>query len=332
MKNPKVLIVDDRPENLLTLQSLLDRPDLDIVSASSGMEALEQTLDHEFALVLLDVKMPGMDGYETAELMRGNKKTRNVPIIFVTAHEKERDQLFKGYDSGAVDYLFKPLEPAILLSKVKIFMALHNQKLQLKAKTRELDAKLVELEEVQQQLEESNEKLKRLSTLDGLTGIPNRRSFDERLETEWQRAIREQEDISLIMIDIDHFKPYNDHYGHVAGDVCLRQVSKLLTGSLHRDIDEAYRYGGEEFAVILPNTPPKGAVNVAKRIMLAFKDAAIEHPASDSGDHLTVSIGICSHIPKPGQKQDMLIEHTDKALYEAKDNGRNQFCTGKDFS
>lgn len=326
MNTLSILIVDDRPENLLTLESLLDRPELEIVRANSGMEALEKTLDHEFALVLLDVQMPGMDGYETAELMRGNNKTRHIPIIFITAAQKEREHMFKGYDSGAVDFMFKPLEPAVLNSKVGVFLDLQRQKCQLEEKTRELDAKIVELEELQQQLEETNEKLRRLSAQDGLTGIPNRRSFDERLATEWNRAIREQEPLSLIMLDIDYFKAYNDHYGHVAGDICLRQVAKTIKDALPREMDEASRYGGEEFAIILPNTCNKGAEHVADRLMKAFEELCVEHEASPSNQHLTISLGLFTHIPKHGQAPSLLVENADRALYKAKNNGRNQYC------
>ena len=148
MSRAKILIVDDRPENLLVLESLLDEPDIELIKADSGNEALRKILDHEFALVLLDVQMPDMDGYEVAELLRGNKKTRHVPIIFVTAKNKEDASIFKGYDSGAVDYLFKPLEPVILKSKVGVFLELYRHKEELLAKTRELDRRLADLEEI----------------------------------------------------------------------------------------------------------------------------------------------------------------------------------------
>ena len=167
-----ILIVDDRPENLVALENLLESPELNIVRAMSGQEALGLMFDHDFALALLDVHMPEMDGFETAELMRGNARTRHIPIIFVTANHTEPRNLFRGYDSGAVDYLFKPLDPQRLLSKVYIFLEIHRQRLALQAKTRELDAKILELEALQAELQEKNIQLQLLSSLDGLTGIP----------------------------------------------------------------------------------------------------------------------------------------------------------------
>ncbi len=154
MKKPCILIVDDRPENLLTLEQVLESPELDVIRAESGHEALEKTLDHKFALILLDVQMPIMDGYETATLLRGNKRTKNIPIIFVTAANKEEAHVFRGYGSGAVDYLFKPLATDVLTSKVKIFLELHNQRQLLEEKTKELDARVAELQTLKHELEE----------------------------------------------------------------------------------------------------------------------------------------------------------------------------------
>ncbi|XPV76650.1 MAG: diguanylate cyclase [Desulfovibrio sp.] len=323
MKRVPVLIVDDRPENLLTLECLLESPELDIVRAESGQEALEKTLDYEFALVLLDVQMPGMDGYETAELLRGNKRTSNIPIIFVTAARKEREQIFKGYDSGAVDYLLKPLEPAVLNSKVGVFLELYRHKQELQNKTCELDAKIVELEELQQQLEESNEQLRLLSSLDGLTGLPNRRCFDEILDSEWQRSIRNGTSIGIILVDIDHFKKYNDTYGHIAGDHCLRQIGKALDRSLHRNVDIVARFGGEEFVAILPGTDMKGASLVAGRMQQTVEDLCIDHASSDTAKMVTVSIGVSAGFPASGDRASSLVDCADKALYEAKHCGRN---------
>ena len=188
MEKPSILIVDDRPENLLTLEQVLESPDLKVVRAESGHQALEKTLDYDFALILLDVQMPVMDGYETATLLRGNKKTKHIPIIFVTAANKEEAHVFRGYGSGAVDYLFKPLAADVLKSKVTIFLELHTQRQLLEMKTRELDAKVAELMVLRRELEESNEKLRQLSSLDGLTDLSNRRFFDETLVREWQRG------------------------------------------------------------------------------------------------------------------------------------------------
>ncbi len=243
-----ILIVDDRPENLLVLESVLESPELNIIKATSGNEALGLMLEYDFAIVLLDVQMPGMDGFETAELMRGSEKTRHIPIIFVTAINKTQKSMFRGYEIGAVDYLFKPIEPLILKSKVKVFTELYKQREIIKNQAEMLEKKVKELERLQM----VNWNLERLSIYDGLTGIPNRRRFDEIIEKEWKRSIRGNESLSLIMIDIDHFKQFNDNYGHLAGDECLKQVAKSIVSSTKRPADFVARYGGEEFVVVLP--------------------------------------------------------------------------------
>lgn len=319
-----ILIVDDRPENLLVLENLLESENLNIVRATSGQEALGLMFDHDFALVLMDVQMPDMDGFETAELMRGNTRTRHIPIIFVTANHTERHHIFRGYDSGAVDYLFKPLEPQFLLSKVYVFLEIHRQRLALQAKTRELDAKVLELQILQAELQEKNRQLQLLSSLDGLTGIPNRRQFNETLEMEWNRLSREQHPLSLIILDVDHFKLYNDHYGHFAGDRCLKQVAQTLEKLLNRPADLIARYGGEEFAAILPDTPLDGAMHVAETMRRAIVGIDIEHTTSPIVPYVTISLGVSSVIPAPGCSAADLIQAADRALYQAKLAGRNQ--------
>ena len=323
MSRAKILIVDDRPENLLVLESLLDQPDIELIKADSGHEALRKILDHEFALVLLDVQMPDMDGYEVAELLRGNKKTRHVPIIFVTAKNKEDASIFKGYDSGAVDYLFKPLEPVILKSKVGVFLELFRHKEELLAKTRELDRRLADLEELKQLLEQTNEQLTHLSKKDGLTGLLNRRSFDETVEREWQRGLRNQQSLALLLVDIDYFKAYNDNYGHTMGDEALKAVANTLNNCAQRYIDRVARYGGEEFVVILPDTDLHGAEVIAEKICTAVYSLNIPHIGAKDRNRLTVSVGASATIPQGDISLLDSIELADTKLYEAKEAGRN---------
>ena len=322
-----ILIVDDRPENLLTLEHLLESPDLNIVRATSGQEALGLLLDHDFALVLLDVQMPDMDGFETAELMRGNKRTRHIPIIFVTANHTESKHIFRGYDSGAVDYLFKPLDAQMLLCKVRIFLEIHRQRQALQAKTRELDARIVELHQLQTELEEKNRQLQLLSSLDGLTGIPNRRQFDEMLGIEWNRMARERLPLSLVILDVDHFKRYNDRYGHLAGDSCLRRVATALAGLLRRPADMVARYGGEEFAAILPGTGLEGAKVVAESMRQAVASLGIEHQDSPVQSVVTVSLGLSAVVPLPGCTPSDLLQAADHGLYQAKQEGRDRWIS-----
>lgn len=318
-----ILIVDDRQDNLLVLESLLEDMNCNIIKATSGNGALSLMLDYEFALVLLDVQMPDMDGFETAEFMRMNSKTRYLPIIFVTAISKEQKCIFKGYEMGAVDYLFKPIEPIILQSKVKVFLELYNQKRLVEEQTKLLELKVKELSE----LREANFKLETLSTLDGLTGISNRRSFDNYINMSLKNCARSDKPISLIMADIDFFKNYNDNYGHLQGDDCLIKVAKTMVSSVKRPLDFVARYGGEEFAVILPETDEEEAKVIAETIRRNVEELNIIHEHSAAAPHVTLSLGIETILPKPDYSINELIENADRALYKAKLNGRNQVST-----
>ncbi len=318
-----ILIVDDRSENILVLESLLEGLDLNIIKANSGNEALGKLLEYDFALVLLDVQMPGMDGFETAELMRGSDKTRHIPIIFITAINKTQKCMFRGYEIGAVDYLFKPIEPLILKSKVKVFIELHKQKELIKKQTKMLEKKVKELTELQK----TNWNLERISSFDGLTGISNRRRFDEVIKIEWKRTMREKAPFSLIMIDIDHFKEFNDNYGHLAGDDCLRKVAKVIVTSVNRPADFVARYGGEEFVVVLPNTDQEGILFIAERIRKNVESLAIKHGYSSVSPYVTISLGVTTEIPKLNRTIEEFIENADKALFRAKQTGRNKIAS-----
>lgn len=325
MRKTPILIIDDRRENLLPLEALLDNPSLQLVRVESGHEALVKILDYNFALILIDTRKPGMDGYEIAELMRGSVRSRSIPILFVTADRIDREYIFKGYNSGAVDYLVKPLEPQILKRKVGIFLDLHRTRQQLEEKTRELDAKILELEVLYKELEEKNEKLELLSSLDGLTGLFNRRYFDHNLLKEWKQAVRDKTPLSLLIVDIDYFKKYNDHYGPLEADDCLRKVAQSLYESLLRPTDIVARYGGEEFAAILPNTGREGAERVAHRMMDYVARLGIIHQGSLVDEMVTVSIGASSVFSAGKLSVTSLLDRADKALCEAKERGRNVF-------
>lgn len=315
-----ILIVDDRPENLMVLESILENPEYNIVKANSGNEALGLMLEYDFALVLLDVQMPEMDGFETAELMRGSEKTKHIPIIFVTAISKEQKCIFKGYEVGAVDYLFKPIEPIILKSKVNVFIDLYCQKRMLEKQARLLELSLKELLE----LKEENGKLESLSTLDGLTGIANRRSFDNHIQINWKSCVREALPLSIIMIDIDYFKAYNDNYGHLKGDDCLIEVAKTIAHCIKRPTDFVARYGGEEFVMVLPGTDKKGALEVAERVRRNVEAHAITHEYSKIMPCVTISLGVATITPHFCDSMEEFINRADKALYQAKLGGRNR--------
>lgn len=318
--NVNILIVDDRPENLFVLESLLDNMGCNIIKATSGNEALSLMLDHDFALVLLDVQMPDMDGFETAELMRNSSLTRYTPIIFVTAISKEQRCIFKGYEVGAVDYLFKPIESIILQSKVRVFIDLYKQKRLIEAQSALLQLKINELTE----LREQNFKLESLSLSDGLTGISNRRNFDQYIQMCWKNCMRSGRPLSLIMADIDYFKAYNDNYGHLQGDECLIEVARTIASSCRRPMDLAARYGGEEFSVVLPDTDKDDALAIAERIRSAIEELLIKHEHSEVASHVTLSLGVYTLTPESPCSVEEFIDCADKALYNSKSTGRNR--------
>ena len=530
-----ILIVDDKPANLLALRKILAKPGLDIIEASSGNDALALVLEHDFALILLDVQMPDMDGFEVAEIIRGNEETKNIPIIFVTAISKEQKYIFEGYDKGAVDYLFKPLDPDILQSKVNIFLELHGQKIALKktntelrkanerileqqaavieeerlkvllqmagAKTQELSQPLASLLEdiellekigggpeetvecisrmkasgqkissitkkintlhyseplpsgydstaivsfdreinilvvddsedvfegiktflgdqdlinlswagnskdsfamlerdhfdmvfldhilndgtsieflknvdkedidtpvivvtgqgdemlasqviqlgayeylpksrinteslsrvinntlerasLRKDVQRAQVKMAEMSTVDELTKLYNRRFFVEALEGEFERANRYGAEMALIMLDLDFFKKINDTYGHLAGDMVLTDVGKILKEHVRRN-DLACRYGGEEFAVILPNVSRDSIYPAYERFRKMVSKLLFEYESKQF--RITVSIGI-AFSNDAGSAND-LVAHADQTLYQAKESGRNR--------
>ena len=302
-----ILVVDDRKENLFALEALLESPDLNIEKATSGNEALGLMLEKDFALILLDVQMPDMDGFEVAELMKKSEKTKYVPIIFMTAISKEEKYIFQGYETGAVDYLFKPLDPVILKNKVNVFLELHRHK--------------KELEMSKLQIEKQNIQLKELSIRDGLTGLYNYRYFRETLKRQFALAKRNSSDISCFMIDLDYFKDVNDTFGHSFGDFVLRNFSQLLK-SLIRESDILARYGGEEFSLLLPNTSLEGARVLAEK----FRQKAQEYVYEENGysRRVTASIGIASFAAHLPPSPTDLVIFADRALYLAKAEGRNR--------
>lgn len=324
-KKTDILIVDDAVDNLTVLDCILENPQHNIIKAMSGNEALGLMLEHNFALVLLDVQMPGMDGIETAELMRVSERTKYIPIIFVTANSKDQMNIFKGYEVGAVDYLFKPIEPTILKSKVRVFIELYKQKELLRDQATMLEEKIRELTE----LKVTNRRLESLSYVDGLTGISNRRSFDNFIGVHYKNFVRKRQPLSLIMIDIDNFKDFNDNYGHLKGDDCLILVGNCLEDNIKRPTDFVARYGGEEFAIVLPDTDSKGAQNIANLLREKIEDLEIKHERSKTSKYVTISLGVATLYPKNEfESIEWLINNADKALYKAKNNGRNRVEIG----
>ncbi|MBF0219054.1 MAG: diguanylate cyclase [Gammaproteobacteria bacterium] len=314
LNDPKVLLVDDREENLLALEALLADCDAILHRASSGNDALAQMLKHQYALVLLDVQMPGMDGYEVAELMQSNAATRAIPIIFVTAISKDDPHRFKGYESGAVDFLFKPIDPFILQCKVRVFIELWRQ-------CQEIQQAMQRLEIANRKIMEQQQELHDLAIHDHLTGLYQRRWFDEIIHKTLATAKRSGQPMALALLDLDHFKNINDTYGHASGDNVLVQVSRTFEQSL-RIIDTLFRYGGEEFTLIMPQTTLESAFNICERVRQAIEDLIITTPQGTL--KVTVSIGVVCSDEIPHLTAENIIEEADQRLYRAKAAGRNR--------
>lgn len=313
-----VLIVDDLPQNILALEALISDMGVEIITARSGNDALRLSLKYDFALILLDVQMPGMNGFEVARLIRSNPKTNHFPIIFVTAGMKDLLDQIEGYETGAVDYLMKPFEPVILRSKVKVFQELYQQRKVIEKFYSNLEQIV---DERTAELKEANETISRLAATDELTKLYNRRYFNERLAAELSAARRHEYPLAMIMIDLDHFKVVNDTYGHNEGDKVLKAFADLLREMIRAE-DVAARWGGEEFIIILPHTSCDPAAALAERIRVAFE----QHSGSTTAMALSASFGVVQL--EDTDDPEILIRRADDALYRAKHEGRNLVVVG----
>ncbi len=310
MKNDKklsILIVDDNQDNLLLLESMLEEFHVNIVAAMNGRDAVDYAHKQEFALVLLDVMMPEMNGYETATQLKQSEKTKHIPIIFLTALAQSKKDLEKGYEVGAVDFLLKPIEPIVLESKIQIFLNM--------AKRQD------ELEEATNLIQKQNVKLEQKAIRDSLTGLFNHEYLKEQLADEVLRIGRYHSHLSFLLLDLDHFKNVNDNCGHPFGDYVLHEFARRVT-EMTRHSDVFARYGGEEFGLIMPHTDSQAAVTVAQKIRKTIRATEF----SSGGHHcfITVSIGICSFFGDKVVSPGEFIEFADKALYQAKREGRNR--------
>ncbi len=447
-----ILLVDDIPENLQLLSDLLVNLGYNVRSVTSGRMALKTVKAKQPDVILLDIKMPEMDGYQVCQALKADDNLRNIPVIFISALDDVFDKV-TAFKSGGIDYITKPFQIEEVVARLDNQLIIQRQQrlLEQEITTRretqevlyqsraliasvlnssldgiaamqairapetgniedfrclvvnpviaraftntreemigklvlkrflsrvepELFDKFVDVVETGEPLErdfyypsgqsswfhfvavklgdgfaitirditarkqtelalqDANSKLEQLANLDGLTQVANRRCFNNRLTAEWQKQTQTQQPLSLILFDLDYFKRYNDHYGHLAGDDCLLKIAKIVDQIIrHQDVerptDLVARYGGEEFAVLLPNTDLEGALRVATRIQQQVHNLAIPHTKSDIKDIVTVSLGICSIIPSLEVKPDTIIAHADQALYYAKEQGRDRYCT-----
>lgn len=293
---PKMLIVDDQPLNIKMLNELFN-DQFEIYMATEGEQALDRAGELLPDLILLDVMMPGIDGYEVCHKLKLDPVTSHIPVIFITGQLEEEDEV-RGFLMGGADFIRKPINPTITRARVNTHLALKKQ----------------------------TDKLRNYALIDGLTGIANRRRFDEDIEIVWRESLRTVRPISMLMLDVDYFKLFNDRYGHQTGDSCLQSVATTIAASLQRPRDLVARYGGEEFACILPDTNSEGAVKVAEKILENVRALRIRHAASAVGDYLSVSIGAVTKVPRTEIGFEKLIEEADNQLYIAKERGRNQIA------
>jgi diguanylate cyclase (GGDEF)-like protein len=288
-----ILIVDDEPFTLKRLHQAF-RGHYRVLFATNGEDALDIAARELPDLVILDVVMPGMSGYEVLRHLKADERLSLTPVVFLTAKDQQADEK-TGLEMGAADYWAKPVNFDIARIRARNHL----------------------------ELKRHRETLARLALTDGLCGIPNRRGFDATIEREWLRGARSGRTLSLLLIDIDHFKSFNDSYGHPAGDACLRQVADVISRTLCRPGDSVARYGGEEFACILPETDQAGAFKLAESLRAVLANERIEHRSAPTAGHLTISVGLAAMVPDRQRRIADLIDLADKALYAAKRSGRD---------
>lgn len=294
--NGRILIVDDAMENVQVLYQAL-RDEQEVLFALDGPTAIEIARQQLPDLILLDAVMPGMDGYAVCAALRATPEVQDIPIMFVTALSQPEDET-RALEAGAVDFISKPFNVAVVRARVRT---------QLTVK-RQADA------------------MRELTLTDALTGVANRRHFNDTLELEWRRCARSGMPLAAIMIDIDHFKHYNDAYGHQAGDLCLQKVAAAMKKCASRPQDLLARYGGEEFILLLPQEGLAGATAVARRILDEVDALALPHEASPTSSVVSVSMGVAAIEPGESAGADLLIRSADEQLYRAKQHGRNRYC------
>ncbi|OOZ39441.1 hypothetical protein BOW53_11550 [Solemya pervernicosa gill symbiont] len=323
-ETPSVLLVDDQEMVAHLIRDMLSNdPEVAFHYCQEATSAIAMASEVGATTILLDLVMPDVDGMMLLKYFRANPATRDVPIIVLSSREQPETKR-NAFQLGATDYLVKPPEQIELIARVRSHFRQYLDR-------KERDAALQELQSAQQELERMNEELKKLSLTDALTSVPNRRYFDESMEREFSRAQRDQHEISVIMIDIDNFKKYNDSYGHLEGDSCLQLVAKAMSDAVKRPTDTIARYGGEEFSILLPETPLEGAKEVAEVVRAAVEALGIEHKENPPGV-VTVSLGVATVIPDNENinKPVSFVNLADKALYNAKETGRNRFVAAGD--
>lgn len=295
---PVIMVVDDEIANIETIGAILEQ-DYEVLFARSGEQAIEMAGKYPLDLILLDVIMPGLDGYETCRRLKLDPKLSDVPVIFTTGLHTVEDEI-QGLSAGAIDYVTKPVKPVSLRQRVGNHV----------------------------ELKRTRDRLLNMTKIDPLTGLGNRRMLQSQLDEIVPRLASTEESLSLVLVDIDFFKPFNDIYGHPAGDVCLQKVAAALNASMRRGSDFCARYGGEEFACVLPATDLGGAMQLAEDMRSNVEALAIPHSGSSVMDRVTISLGLVSFLCRSEAAVSTCFAEADALLYTSKHDGRNR-VTGR---
>lgn len=316
-RDMNILIVDDSPADRLLLQTFLRSAGFNrLLLAESARDALRQLglngsphIEAEVDAILMDCSMPEMDGIQACSLIRRTPYLQDIPLIMVTAHA-DAEKLEEAFAAGATDYVTKPYNEVELLSRLRSALRLKQEMDRRRDRERELE---------------------RIATMDGLTGVGNRRYFDQQFDLEWWRAMRSESPLSVILLDVDYFKAFNDFYGHQKGDECLKEVASILRDTVKRAGDVVARYDSEEFAVILPSTDVEGAAFVAEGMRAGVEGVWIPHAASAVANHVTISGGASTTVPRREVPPASLIADADESLDQAKREGRNRVKVSRTF-
>ncbi len=306
---PLILVADDEKFIRLQLKYMMEKEGYQVEEVEDGAQCIEAFIRLHPDIVLLDAKMPVMDGFTCCAKLQSLPEFDQTPVLMITSLD-DQQSVDLAFQAGAADYVTKPIHFAVLRQRVR---RLFQQRIQ----SRQISLLMAKLQQANQELE-------RLVSIDGLTQVANRRHFDEYLEQQWLQLTQEQVPLSLILCDIDFFKCYNDTYGHQAGDDCLRTVAHVMSQVVKRPGDRVARYGGEEFAIILPNTTLEEATQIAQTIREAVAALQVPHSGSQRYKHLTLSLGVATTIPQAANTANSLIAEADQALYQAKAKGRNR--------
>lgn len=296
----RILIADDDPVSLYLLSNVFSEEGFTVSCVKSGEEALNQVLSFKPDIIVLDTVMKGIYGYEVCERLKASRDTADIPVVFISTREDAETET-AGLRAGGIDFITKPFNPGIVRMRISNYM----------------------------ELKKTRDNLERMTITDQLTGLHNRRYFDRMLNSELRRCSRSHDCLSLLMLDVDRFKAYNDSNGHLAGDECLKLISAEVVKSFRRVGDLVARYGGEEFAVLLPSTPLEAACKLAEAVRKNIEDMRILYSGLPESGAVTVSVGVASISPEPGSDPQQLLNAADMALYQAKTKGRNRIVTAK---